>query len=650
MILLFRKNLNFPFIVFFIFSFLIPVLLESQNWLWAKNSIGGQEIESISSDLNGNVFITGYFQSHTLTFDSIVFINNTSSGIGENFFLAKYDANGNLLWAKTASGNDANSSGESVSSDANGNAFVTGYFISDTFTVGATTLTNTGNSDNCNVFIAKYDANGNVLWVKSSGSIEDHVCSVGYSVSSDIYGNVFIAGSTDADTITFNSYILTTMGSFDSFIVKYDADGNALWAKSAGGVSEEKGTSLSSDTKGNVFLKGYFASPSITFDQTTLINDGLNYKIFIVKYDADGNVIWAKSNEKMYDAYFENESISSYKDSSLFVLGYFSSPIMVFGSTTLNGDGGADAFIGKYDASGNELWAKGIGKAQDIANSIGLDENGDIFLTGKFYNPSITFDNIKLLQPVNFYNSSFIVKYNASGSVICASALLNGFGSGKNCVVPDHFGNAYFGSDFSISPFIVGADTFKLNDDNLFVAKYTCHCNLMASIEGDNTVCNRDSATLSINSNINTNYLWSTGETGRSISVRPMVTTTYTATVYDGACSPYIGIKTVTTCQSISNIFSPNGDGINDTFVIRIGNMKVVGCTIYNRWGEVIEVGSPPAGKAGWQAAVGNTITVWDGRNSSGVECPDGVYYYVVNAKDNNEKEYSLKGNVSLIR
>ena len=105
-----------------------------------------------------------------------------------------------------------------------------------------------------------------------------------------------------------------------------------------------------------------------------------------------------------------------------------------------------------------------------------------------------------------------------------------------------------------------------------------------------------------------------------------------------------VTIPTVTTGLQAPNVFTPNGDGINDEFVIKAENMKEVGCAIYNRWGEVVEVGS-------WQTAVGNkSVIVWDGRTTAGAECTEGVYYYIVTAKDNNGKDYEEKGSVSLVR
>ena len=68
---------------------------------------------------------------------------------------------------------------------------------------------------------------------------------------------------------------------------------NWQWAKSAGGTGSAFGLIVSTDAIGNVFMTGYFKSPTITFGTTTLTNAGSN-DIFIVKYDATGNVLWAK--------------------------------------------------------------------------------------------------------------------------------------------------------------------------------------------------------------------------------------------------------------------------------------------------------------------------------------------------------------------
>jgi hypothetical protein len=338
------------------------------NVLWAKSPIGGGEAISVSTDAGGNVFITGKFGSPTVTFGSTTLSNNGAFDI----FIAKYDANGNVLWAQSAGGVN-NDDGISVSADANGNVFVTGYFQSHTITFGSTILTNVGPSlqgppggDFPDLFIVKYDANGNVLWAKSAGGTKDDY---GWSLSADANGNVFITGSFESRTITFGSTILTntdtSSGSNDVFVAKYDAGGNMLWAKSAGGMNNDDGLSISADINGNAFLTGSFQSSSITFDSKTLIRpSNSNYPMFIVKYTANGNVICAST----LAAGGFNGSVNVDLFGNAFIVGFFDANPFIVGIDTLQLTGVQNVFVAKYRCDGKDPAA-----INEIESNVTLD-------------------------------------------------------------------------------------------------------------------------------------------------------------------------------------------------------------------------------------------------------------------------------------
>ena len=185
----------------------------------------------------------------------------------------------NWQWAKSAGGTTLDA-GYSISTDAGGNVLVTGSFFADSITFGSTTLINAGGG-NADIFVVKYDASGNALWAKSAGgtSSDDE----GLGISTDASGNVLVTGFFSSPTITFGSTTLTNAGSRDIFVVKYDASGNALWAKSAGGTSsDDRGFAISTDASGNVLVTGSFQSSSITFGSTTLTNAG-STDIFVAK-------------------------------------------------------------------------------------------------------------------------------------------------------------------------------------------------------------------------------------------------------------------------------------------------------------------------------------------------------------------------------
>ncbi len=132
---------------------------------------------------------------------------------------------------------------------------------------------------------------------------------------------------------------------------------------------------------------------------------------------------------------------------------------------------------------------------------------------------------------------------------------------------------------------------------------------------------------------------------------KPLQTTTYTLTKTT-ACDISKDTVTVTVIDNcvqseikIPNVFSPNNDGTNDVFAITSKNIKTLNCKIYNRWGiEVISY------KLGVISANATSIDIWDGRTTAGLECTNGVYYYILTATGWDEKEYKEKGFIQLMR
>src|SRR5258706_5562555 len=105
-------------------------------------------------------------------------------------------------------------------------------------------------------------------WARSAGSVNDDYSN---ATCTDASGNVYITGTFQGSTITFGSYTLhnTATGNLDVFIVKYDAGGNVVWAKSGGGTLNDWAYGITTDLNGNVFITGHFVSPHVTFDTIT---------------------------------------------------------------------------------------------------------------------------------------------------------------------------------------------------------------------------------------------------------------------------------------------------------------------------------------------------------------------------------------------
>jgi hypothetical protein len=408
----------------------IVATAQTPYWQWAKSISGTDYAQSISTDAYGSVYVTGYYQSTTVTFGSNTLTNNSNTG-GSNIFIAKYDATGNVIWAKSAGGTGSDY-GLSISTDAFGNVYVTGEFYSPTIIFGSNTLTNNSNTGGSNIFIAKYDATGNIIWAKSSGNGVDG----GTGISTDANGSVYITGGSPV------------------FVVKYDSTGNVIWAQSAGGTAlGDFGYGISTDGNDNVYITGAFQSPTITFGSTTLTNNtsGNNPNFFIVKYDATGNVIWAKSGSGAVNEVDYGQSISTDALGNVYVTGVFVNPTISFGGDTLTNsepNGGDDIFVIKYDLTGNVIWAKSAGgMGNDKSNGISTDASGNIYVTGYYTSPTITFGSNTLINNTNTGEDIFVVKYDATGNVIWAiraDATMNDAADDiGQSITTDAFGNVY---------------------------------------------------------------------------------------------------------------------------------------------------------------------------------------------------------------
>ena len=458
-------------ILLLLIIYLLSIVSYAQvpDWIWAK-SAGGTNNDytySLAVDTLGDIYVTGNYNSNTITFGTTVLTN-------AGMFLAKYDNNGNVLWAKNASGGNATS----VAVDRLGNAYVTGYFGTSTITFGTFTLTNSGY---CNIFLVKYDVSGNVLWAKSP-VVASNSSITSYSIALDTLGNSYVAGYFSGSTITFGSTILTNTGQGTIFLAKYGASGNVLWAKKASGTVNDEAFSVAVDASGNSYLTGFFSS-SIIFGLTTLTNTG-GYDIFLTKYDKNGNVVWAKSAGGT--GVEEARSVTVDALGNTYIAGFFGSTTITFGSiilTNTTNTGTHDVFLTKYDANGNVLWAKSAGGVDgDYAHSVMSDDSGNVYMAGYFLSPSIIFGSYTLTNVDNTGNTSdiFLVRYDKNGNVYWAKSNGGINNDYANCVAVNTHGIAYVAGWFN-SPTISFDSNILTNTDNtgnttdVFLAKLAAY-------------------------------------------------------------------------------------------------------------------------------------------------------------------------------
>lgn len=265
------------------------------QWVRQIGGVNDVLIGDLTLDGNGNIYTTGSFDG-TVDFDPEAGTSNLSSAALYDIFIQKLNSDGNLVWVKQITG-DSSGNGQSISTDADGNVYSTGYF-QGTFdfdpNAGTSNLTSLGLSD---IYVHKLDESGNFIWIKQMGGSTNITFSY---ITIDNNGSLYLTGSFFG-TIDFDPGVGTTnltagVGA-DMFVQKLDSSGSLIWAHSLGSNSEAYGSDIQTDIHGYVYITGYY-SGTINFDPgdgvTSLSSNGTT-DIFTLKLDALGELTWAIS-------------------------------------------------------------------------------------------------------------------------------------------------------------------------------------------------------------------------------------------------------------------------------------------------------------------------------------------------------------------
>ncbi|MDJ1174874.1 SBBP repeat-containing protein [Roseofilum capinflatum] len=323
---------------------------DSGNKLWTRQlgTTGWDHYTEVAVDENGNIFAIGYDDSHPVG----------TLGGGDHKF-AKWDSEGNLLWEKhIGTPNHEFSSGLKL--DPDGNPVISGWTWG---TFGETTQAAT------DYFIAKYDTDGNAIWIQQDGTDEHDR---GRDVVIDSAGNIYAVGITEGNLGGENA------GESDVFVTKYDADGNEIWTKQLGTEGAEspgkygayRNVSVDIDDSGKLYIAAE-SQGTLEGHESQGSMDALLFKL-----DEEGNTVWTQQFGGAGSD--RTTGIKVDPDGNFYLNGWTNGSIN--GQPRL----GHAPFLAKFDSEGKNLWTTiyGTSDAEDITYDIEVDASGNVYTTG----------------------------------------------------------------------------------------------------------------------------------------------------------------------------------------------------------------------------------------------------------------------------
>jgi gliding motility-associated-like protein len=326
------------------------------QWAIKAGGNGSDRALSVATDNSGNIFVTGFYFG-TANFGNI---SLTSINGSKDVFIAKISPTGNFLWATSCGGNLADI-GNSIAVDVSGSVIIAGQF-EGTANFGTSTFSSMINPNtnlpSIDIFLTKYDNNGNFLWAKNgTAEFTDRAL----DVITDNNNNIYMCGQF-SDTITFNTtYNNPIMNAV--FLIKYDASGSEIWFKKASG-SYSIAYGLAINNNQEILMTGdYQGTLAFYGNPNVYINDTYSKRIFTVKYSNTGSYIWSASESS--NNYISSRNIALDGNGNVYIAGEFGCTLNkfadVFGQGTFNSVGHQDLFVVKYNTAGTRQWMRNMG-------------------------------------------------------------------------------------------------------------------------------------------------------------------------------------------------------------------------------------------------------------------------------------------------
>ena len=472
---------------------------QAPPWQWAKgvhSNVAEYATDVAFDPSTGNLVSVGIFNSDLSAFFGSKFIGAVGGG-----YVAKYDPTGAIIWAFPI-GNNQDDACNGVTIDATGNIYVTGYLqqIADFKGMGAVSiiLTSVGGKD---VFLAKYNPAGQLLWVTQAGGNTDDEGTKVCVTPNGVYITGYYTGQASFGGI---GLLVLNTPEKKAYTAAYDVTGNANWATTIGGGSSDAlGMDICADNS-NVFITGNYIGSSVNvydagllsilsllFPSATLNNSSASsYDGFTASFTASGGSYnWTSTIHSNSNDYSNgitqtgnNLFITGATSSSANFTGYASNPI----ATSANG---LDLFVAQLSkSSGNANWIKSEpGNNDQQGTSIAIDTTNLITVAG-FFDGGINFTGgTSITSSGN--EDVFVAAYNLSGSFNWVNQAGDNGTDMASAVATGNLGEVYTVGQYEKNAVFGSTTLIQDSPPNMFIAKIFCPPVVNNLITATQTVC-----------------------------------------------------------------------------------------------------------------------------------------------------------------
>lgn len=443
--------------ILFLCLVLAAVTASAQDFYW-KQQIGGSNVidygRSVVADEDGNVFVVVEFTGSTVIGDSAIQTNG-----GQEAAIAKFSADGDFISAYHFGGPYFDKIRQ-LAKDGMGNIYFVGESAGE-FVFNGVTYPLTSNTD---ILVAKLTNDLEEVWLKTGGGVSEDRSS---DIAVDQAGNVYFTGYTLGD-FSFDGFNFTGYGNTDIFLGKINTDGTTAWINRHGGTGYDAGFAIDLVDDEHFVACGEFIGAGTVGGLNITQNIAGNDQTWVALFDTSGTALWANTADNT--GFNAAQALTHDEEGNIYAAGYYEGSTSFGGDTILVSAGQRDAFVVKYSATGDFVWARSAhstGNAYAFGIVAGTDDQ--LYVTGLFQETLTITPSDQLVS--NGANDVMMISLSTDGDLLWYAGLGGVGNDSGNDLYADEEGRIYGAGSFEYTMVIDGETLNAQGFADAFVVK-----------------------------------------------------------------------------------------------------------------------------------------------------------------------------------